>query len=73
MKKKLIHTLAIFTIKHIERSPDLTAASLIKLTQMIKEKDMLKHEGIEKKKLKKARKTKNYIKKLLTEGKSWLG
>lgn len=48
-KKKLIHTLAIFTIKHIERSPDLTAASLIKLTQMIKEKDMLKHEGIEKK------------------------
>lgn len=42
-KKKLIHTLAIFTIKHIERSPDLTAASLIKLTQ-IKEKDMLKHE-----------------------------
>ena len=26
-----------------------------------------------KKKLKKARKTKNYIKKLLTEGKSWLG
>lgn len=72
MKKKLTHTLAIFTIKHIERSPDLTAASLIKLTQMIKEKDMLKHEGIEKK-IKKARKTKNYIKKLLTEGKSWLG
>lgn len=73
MKKKLTHTLAIFTIKHIERGPDLTAASLIKLTQMIKEKDILKHEGIEKKKLKKARKTKNNIKKLLTEGKSWLG
>lgn len=53
MKKKLTHTLAIFTIKHIERGPDLTAASLIKLTQMIKEKDMLKHEGIKKKNLKK--------------------
>ena len=65
MKKKLIHTLAIFTIKHIERSPDLTAASLIKLTQMIKEKDMLKHEGIEKKNLKRQERPRTTLKNCL--------
>ena len=63
----MTHTTVICTKQHIERNPDLTVALIIKLTQTIKQKHISTQEGT---KLKKTKKTKDYIKKLLTDGKS---
>ena len=68
----MTHTTVICTKQHIERNPDLTVALIIKLTQTIKQKHISTQEGIETK-LKKTKKTKDYIKKLLTDGKSERG
>ena len=54
MKKLSTHTITICTIKLTERTPDLTAAAMMKLTQIIKQKHKLK-ERIETK-LNKAKK-----------------
>lgn len=56
----------------MEKSPDLTAALVIKLKQLIRQKHIPKQKRIERK-LKKVKKTKDYFTKLLTDGKSWLG